>query len=67
MRSLERVVRPFESPRSLSPQRILTPYQQTPENVTLVFGASGSGKVMNGSYQITITSYMDSTFVETEQ
>lgn len=61
----ENIVRPFESPRIGPPQRIFSPYQQTGENVTLTFGRSGKGKVMNGSYTATINVYMDSTFVET--
>jgi hypothetical protein len=64
MRSLERVVRPFETPRRQSPQRTLVPYGAATENITLVFGEGGSGKVLNGTYNYTQTFYIDERWIE---
>lgn len=62
--SLERVVRPFQT-RDVTPERrVPTLYQTNAPNITLSFGKGGSGKVMHGSINLTVTLYMDTKLKE---
>jgi hypothetical protein len=63
-RRLENIVRPFETPKVTPPQRIFAPYQTTIETTALTLGKNGRGKIMNGSYNSTLTVYLDTILRE---
>lgn len=59
----EKLVRPFQS-KDVTPGKVVVTSDgaaDQPPTVTLIFGANGSGKTMNGSTNFTKTKYMDKT------
>jgi hypothetical protein len=55
--SLEQVVRPFQDGQVSPPQQYFQQGQVGIPPVILRFGRGGVGKVLNGSINVTITSY----------
>lgn len=55
--SLEQVIRPFQDGSVTPPQQYFQQGQVGVPPVILRFGRGGSGKTLNGSINITITSY----------
>ncbi len=58
MSDLEQIIRPFQSGQVAPPQQYFNAGQVGVPPVILRFGRGGSGKVLNGSVSITVSSYM---------
>ena len=57
MTEFESIVRPFQNDSKTPSQTYYKPGQIGVPNLVLQLGRSGSGKMMSGSYNQTITSY----------
>jgi hypothetical protein len=64
MSGLENIVRPFQTGDVSPPKRYVTAGTQGVPNVLLQIGRTGQGRTFNGSYNITVTSYMARAIVE---
>lgn len=65
--SLETLIRPFERPRVSPPVAVATSAVQATQSVQISFGRNGAGKIMNGTYASTVTSYCASAAGESLQ
>lgn len=60
---LETVIRPFVG-KDTTPRRVTNDPPQQTANVVLQIGKSGTGKVFNGSYSASATTYKDHNYAE---
>ena len=57
--TLEKLVRPFQSPASADARRIPSQASEPVERVVLQIGRQGSGKQFSGSYSLAVTHYCE--------
>ncbi len=65
--NLESVVRPFQLPSYVPPDRIPTAQVVVAKPVILNYGRAGSVKTMSGNYSSTVTFYMKKIMTEQQQ
>lgn len=62
---MESIIRPFASREITPPKRVVTAYAtNNSEKARLELGRDGTGKIMNGSSNISMSAYMDTKLKE---
>jgi hypothetical protein len=64
MSNLELFVRPYQTRDISPPSRVFKPESEVAEDLVIVCGVGGAPKLFNGSFQETLTRYMDNKIKE---
>jgi len=64
MRSMEKIVRPFQSKDVTPPQQIIDSDAETVDNIVISCGATGDTKTFNGSYSLSHSYYVEQSYRE---